>query len=184
MAEDDSVPAYALEPSTFRSMREAQELTNQLEENLTDRDMGTANMRPEVVEAFSEMVNNAAEHGMTDDGAHAHVRYMPHRKGHAFDIVVTDSGPGIRATLEQNPALDIGSDTEALALAIQELVSGTGNPARGIGLWITTTEMRKPGRKMQLHSGEALLTMYGQNEPKIGETEHRQGTLVRLTIPC
>ena len=33
---------------------------------------------------------------MTPEGAHAHVRYLPHRRGHAFDAVVEDSGPGIR----------------------------------------------------------------------------------------
>ena len=184
MAEDDSVPVYALEPSAFRSMQEAQEMTVQLEDNLTNWDLGAAHLRPEVVETFSKIVSNAAEHGMTDNGAHAHVRYMPHRRGQAFDIVVADSGPGIRATLKRNPALEPTSDTQALSLAIQELVSGTGNPARGTGLWITTAEMRKAGRRMQLHSGAALLVMYGQNEPETRESEYRQGTLVRLTIPC
>ena len=55
--------------------------------------MGAANVRPELVEMFSELVNNAAEHGMTEDGADAHVRYMPHRRNHAFDVVIADSGP-------------------------------------------------------------------------------------------
>ena len=84
---------YALEPTTFHSMREAQELADTLEQNLNDRSMGAANVRPELVEMFSELVNNAAEHGMTEDGADAHVRYMPHRRNHAFDVVIADSGP-------------------------------------------------------------------------------------------
>ena len=50
---------------------------------------------------FSELVNNAAEHGMSEQGAQAHVRYMPHRRGWAYDIVVVDSGQGIRANLAQ-----------------------------------------------------------------------------------
>lgn len=184
MENDDSTPVYALEPATFRSMAEAQDLTDRLEKNLTDRDMGAANVRPEVVETFSEMVNNAAEHGMTADGAQAHVRYIPHRRGHALEMVVADTGPGIRATLERNPSLQVQSDTHALELAVQELISGTANPVRGIGLWITATEMQKPGRKMQLHSAGALLTIYGQTPPTVRETAPRQGTLVRLTIPC
>ena len=175
---------YALEPTTFHSMREAQELADILEENLRDRGMGAANVRPELVEVFSELVNNAAEHGMTDDDAHAHVRYVPHRRGWAFDMVVADSGPGIRATLEENPEiLRPETDAGAIGLAVQELVSGTGDPTRGIGLWMTVTEMRKPGRKLWIHSGSGLLTMYGAAGPELRETEHRQGVMVRLTIP-
>ena len=48
---------YALEPTTFHSMREAQELADTLEQNLNDRSMGAANVRPELVEMFSELVN-------------------------------------------------------------------------------------------------------------------------------
>ena len=84
---------YILEPTTFHSMQEAQDLANTLEENLQNRRMGAASVSPEVVEVvevFSELVNNAAEPGMTPEGAHAHVRYMPHRKGQAFDVVVAD----------------------------------------------------------------------------------------------
>ena len=158
---------------------------NTLEENLGQRSMGAANVRPELVEVFSELVNNAAEHGMTDDDAHAHVRYVPHRRGRAFDMVIADSGPGIRATLEENPEMPRPeTDAGAIGLAVQELVSGTGDPTRGIGLWMTVTEMRKPGRKLWIHSGSGLLTMYGAAGPELRETEHRQGVMVRLTIPA
>ncbi len=176
---------YALDLTAFRSMREAQELAVNLEENLHKRNMGAANVRPELVEIFSEIVNNAAEHGMSEDGALAHVSFMPHRRGSAYDAVIVDSGSGIRATLMQNPNLPrVQTDAQAISLATQELVSGTGNPTRGIGLWMTVTEMRKPGRKLWLHSGSGLLTMYGEAEPEFRETEHRQGVMVRLTVPC
>ena len=176
---------YSLEPTTFHSMQEAQDLANTLEENLQNRRMGAASVSPEVVEIFSELVNNAAEHGMTPEGAHAHVRYMPHRKGHAFDVVVSDSGVGIRTALANNPSLkQPETDEEAIGFAVQELVSGTGSPTRGIGLWMTLTEMRKPGRKMWIQSGSGLLTMYGEAEPELRKVQHRQGTMVRLTIPA
>ena len=175
---------YALEPTTFRSMQEAQELTDVLEENLQERRLGGASVRPEVVEIFSKLVNNAAEHGMTQSGANAHVRYMPHRRGHAFDVVVADSGPGIRATLAGNRGLlQPDTDADAIGLAVQELVSGSGVPTRGIGLWMTVTEMKKPGRKLWIQSGSGLLTMYGAAEPELREIERRQGTMVRLAIP-
>ena len=100
-------------------MREAQELANTLEQNLTIRHPEAASISGVAVETFSELLNNAAEHGMNDAGAHCHVRVMPHRFGNCLDIVVADSGPGIRATLAQNPNLPpTQSDQEAITLAI------------------------------------------------------------------
>ena len=177
--------AYALKPTTFHSMQEAQDLTNTLEENLHNQDLGAANVRPELVEISYELVNNAAEHGASPAGADIHVRYMPHRRANAFDIVVADQGPGIRATLSANLNLTKPkTDAEAIGLAIQELVSGTGASTRGIGLWMTITEMRKPGRKLWIHSGSGLLTMYGDAPPDLRKTVYHQGTMVRLTIPA
>ena len=49
---------------------------------------------------------------------------------------------------------------------------------------MTVTEMRKPGRKLWIHSGSGLLTMYGAAGPELRDTEHRQGAMVRLTIPA
>ena len=182
MAIDET--AYALEPAAFHSMQQAQELTNALEQNLHDLNMGAANLRPELVETFSELVNNAAEHGASPDGADVHVRFMPHRKGNAFDVVIADQGPGIRTTLAANPALPhLETDAEAIGLAVQELVSGTGVPTRGIGLWMTVTEMSKPGRQLRIQSGSGLLTMYGAAPPELRKTVYHQGTMVRLTIP-
>ena len=48
---------------------------------------------------------------------------------------------------------------------------------------MTPTEMRKPGRKLWVQSGSGLLTMYGDAEPDLRKVQHRQGTMVRLTIP-
>ena len=178
---------YILVPTAFGAMTEAQALTDTLEDNLADLNRGAANVRPELVEIFSELVNNAAEHGVTEGSASAiaHVRFMPHRRGSAFDVVVVDEGPGIRETLARNPGLIVpDTDADAILLATQELVSGTGDPTRGIGLWMTVTEMRKPGRKLLIHSCAGLFTMYGVNESEIREIGHRQGVVVRLTIPA
>ena len=180
----DQDTTYLLQPSIFHSMREAQELANTLEQNLAVRHPEAASISGAAFETFSKLLNNAAEHGMHDSGAHCHVRMMPHRLGNCLDMVVADSGPGIGATLAQNPNLPATeSDQEAIALAIQELTSGTSVPTRGIGLWITVAEMRRPGRKLQIHSGTGLLTSYGTAEPEIAETSFRQGTMVRVSIP-
>ena len=137
------------------------------------------------MEIFSELVNNAAEHGVSATAAQGHVRFMPHRRSHTFDAVIVDSGAGIRDILARNPDLHVPeNDAEAIRLVTRELVSGTGDPTRRLGLRMTMTEMGKPGRKLWLHSGAGLLTMYGDAEPEFREIEHRQGVMVLLTLPC
>ena len=180
---------YVLDPASFHSMRQAQELIDVLEGNLISPRLGNSSVTPELVETFSERVNNATEHGMTrgseDEGGHGHVRHLPHRRGWGFDVVVSDSGPGIRATLANNSNLhQPETDAEAIGLTVQELVSGTATTTRGIGLWMTVAEMRKPDRKLWVQSGSGLLTMYGTAEPQLRETEYRQGVMVRLAIPA
>ena len=105
------------------------------------------------------VVNNAAGHviGPGDEPARAHVRFMPHRRGRAFDVVVADDGPGTRETLTRNPKLEVpGADGEAILLATQDLVSGTGDPTRGIGLWTTVTETRRQGPSSNLERNLSL----------------------------
>ena len=119
----DETFAYALEPTAFHSMREALELANGREENLQDRRLGASNLHAELVEIFSELVNNAAEHGMSEAGAHAHVRFMPHRSGSAHDVVIADEGPGIRARLSRGLvasqlATDLETDSAAIGVAV------------------------------------------------------------------
>ena len=166
---------YVLQPTNFRTMGEAQEVTNALEENLATGDLGATNVRPELVEICSELVNNAAKHGRTEDGAQVHVRFLPHRRVSAFDVVIADSGAGIRAALGDNPTVSRPeTDAEAISLALQELVSGTGDPTRGLlKLWMTVIEMCRPGRKLLLHSGAGLLTMYGDVELEFPDIESR-----------
>ena len=178
-------PSYPLPPATFHSMREAQDLAYRLENSLAGNHVSSASIHVQLVELFSELVNNAAEHGMSAGGASAHVRHVPHRSGHAFDLVVVDTGPGILTTLGSNPSLGrVQSESQAVGLAIQALVSGTGAPGRGMGLWMTMNEMRRPGRMLQLQSGDGLLTCYGAGDPELRGTAHRQGVMARLVIPC
>ena len=180
----DQETSYLIPPPTFHSMREAHELANTSARKLAAQHPDAASISGVAIETFSELLNNAAEHGMTDDGTHRHVRLMPDRMGRCLDIVVADSGPGIRARMTRNPNLPTTeSDAEAIALAVQGLNTGTGTLARGMRLKTTAAEMRRPGCKLQIHSGNGLLTMYGTAESEITETTFRQGTLVRATIP-
>ena len=180
---------YALEPTAFHSMEEAQQLTDTLEEIIHDQRMGAANVRPELVEIFSEIVNNGAEHGMSEARAHTLTSASCHnRKSVAFDAVIVDSGPGIRPALwpcnhTANPA---GNRTRRLsALAVQEFVSAHRRCSTwGNGLWKVATEMGKSGRKLLIHLSSGLLIKYGTAEPEVRDIEDRRATLVRMTIPA
>ena len=69
-------------------------------------------------------------------------------------------------------------------MAVQELVSGTGVPTGGNGLWKVATEMGKSGRKLLIHSSSGLLIMYGSAEPELRDIGNRRATLVKMTIPA
>ena len=138
-------------------MREAQELTDTIEENLAVRSLGTTSVRAELVKVFSELVNNSAEHGMPQGG----------QPGHAFEAVTVDSGAGIRTALARNPAIPQPEpDAHAIGLAFRSW--SPGRATRGIGLWMTVTEMRKPGRKLWLHSGSGSPYMVRRPSPRSG----------------
>ena len=147
---------YILEPTAFHSMTEAQVLTDQLEQNLSELSNVTANIKPQVVEMFSEMVNNAAEHGMSNTGAHCHVRLMPHRKGLALDSVITDRGPGIRA----DRANGVGGDGHNQGAEPHPAAVEREEPRPAGGIRRTGPQARRPGthlRHRQSHQGHRSL---------------------------
>jgi hypothetical protein len=153
-------------------MREAQELTDTLEENLAVRSLGTTSVRAELVKVFSELVNNSAEHGMPQGG----------QPGHAFEAVTVDSGAGIRTALARNPAIPQPEpDAHAIGLAVQELVSGTGDP--GHRALDDRDGDAEAGPEAVAALGLGVAVHGEETEPEIRETEHRQGKGVRLTVP-
>ena len=87
------------------SIQEAQVLASTFEQNLAARHPEAASIGGAAAEALFELLNNAPEHGMSADAGHCHVQMMPHSTGQCLDIVVVDSGPGIRAAMAQNPDL-------------------------------------------------------------------------------
>ena len=98
--------------------------------------------------------------------------------------MVVNSGPGIRPNIAQNPGLPTAeSDIDAIALAVQGPASETATPTRGNQLSNKVAEMRRPGRKLIIHSSTPLLVMYGAAASEITELEFRRGTVVRATIP-
>ena len=139
-------PTHLLIPNTtFTTMGEAHQLTNQLEHALAHHNT-PANTHSKLTELFSEMVNNAAEHSLAQ--AYAFVRYIPSTK--QFHAIISDRGIGIKQSL--NNSHPTNSHTEALQLATQEGITSSGNPHRGIGLFSLFSELTRPMHKLTLTS--------------------------------
>jgi hypothetical protein len=92
---------------------------------------------------------------------------------------------GVRVALTHNPHLRgrVYYDWDAIELALQERVSGTGIPTRGIGLYAISQEMRKPGHQLLIHSGIGLVRQTEELEADARRTTLFPGTLVYAAIP-
>ena len=76
----------------------------------------------------------------------------------------------------------VAYDWDAIELALEEGISGTGSKTRGIGLFGVAEDMRKPGRQLIIHSGIGMLqiTEEAQGEPQ--RTTLFPGTLISASI--
>lgn len=75
-------------------------------------------------------------------------------------------------------------DWDAIELAMQERISGTGIPTRGIGLYAISDDMRKPGHHLLIHSGIGLVSQSEELEADARRTTLFPGTLAYATIPA
>ncbi len=149
----------ALMPVTrIMSQRDADELDDDFERVFAERFVGPYGplMQP-FHQAFSELADNATTHGRSDIGTLvAAQRYQ----GNRCVLVLGDGGIGIPAHLRQQH--EVATDPEALKLAIQEGVSGTGEQHRGIGyhhIAHTIEQVEVPRAEVRIWSGEARLMM-------------------------
>lgn len=169
----------AVKLQRFDTEADVDRMANEALENLSRYGLGAPNVRPLVVEAFAELANNAVQHSQSPIGAFGMVQYYEPQLNPRFICAVADGGIGIRRSLEQNPSLRGRAyyDWTAIELALQERVSGTGDPTRGIGLSWIAEGMRQPGRHLLVHSGLGIVS---QTEEL--EREARRGTLFPGTL--
>ena len=143
----------------FSSESEAEEMINLIIESLDESGLGSANIHPEVAETFGELANNAAYHSESEIGAFGMAQFYQRGRQSRFVCAVADGGIGIRESLTKNPIYKdtVHYDWTAIEYATQELVSGSGDAHRGIGLYEISNGMRYPGRELFIHSGIGLL---------------------------
>jgi hypothetical protein len=170
----------------FRTEQDVDDIANDALEHLNSQDLGAPNLRAAVAETFAELGANAVQHSESAIFAYGMIQYYEWESGARFVCTVADGGIGIRRSLERNPALRdrVYYDWDAIELALQERISGTGIPTRGIGLYAISEDMRKPGHHLLIHSGIGLVSQSEDLEANARRTTLFPGTLAYATIPA
>lgn len=178
-------PQIIIPLTHFQTGTEVDALANSALDRLSASRLGSPNVHPLVSEVFAELALNAVQHAESPIGAYGFIQFYESDKGRRFVCGVGDGGIGIRRSLERNPTLlyRVHYDWAAIELAVRERISGTGDPTRGIGLYGISEDMRKPGRRLIIHSGIGSLQISEEVESEARRTTLFPGTLAYASIP-
>lgn len=184
------------------------ELEVELPENFTRREakgfhpvthVADEDESPAATRALAEAVQEYADLDETSLGAlksclneivenvfyHAHspvdalVCAQAYKKKKRVELVIADTGRGIREALTQIPEYrdQVRDDCSAIRLALEKNVTATGDTRRGIGLWVASQVIRHNEGELLIlsHDGGLLIDGAGEHE----QTEYFwPGTLV------
>ena len=118
------------------------------EAKLDERARGT------LVSCVSEVVENVFYHaGSPIDALVCAQANSQHRRA---ELVIADTGRGIKEALTGVEAYrgQIDNDCAAIRLALEKNVTNTGDPHRGIGLWVVSEVIRSNGGELLILSKE------------------------------
>jgi signal transduction histidine kinase len=145
--------------------------------------------RVAICSVLSEVCSNAAEHGSSSFGAYAavqayhHIVSGPRRRGEEVLVAIADGGVGVRETLSRNPKYaGYTTDNDALRLALEMGVSGTGEIGRGGGLALVAQIAARSGGSLSLRSGTGRVTVY-EDRKNSRNVPQFPGTFVRVSLP-
>lgn len=145
---------------------------------------------------LSELLYNVLEHGRTDFTwrnrrypTPSIMQFTWYEKANEISFIVADIGPGVKEHLSQaQPGL--GTDEEALRLAVQPEVSGTfgkqdpytSRNNAGMGLYLSSNIVRKLRADMHLCSGAGVLHVSPIDTTSKTIDARWPGTFVLVTI--
>lgn len=163
----------------------AQALSSLLWEQLADR------VSPQVLNAITEgvweMVANALEHSGTDALIMGQVYKAPRGKPPDHDdrvqLVVGDTGRGIRGSFLDTGVHAPATDIQAIALALEYLVTSVADdPGRGQGLFTTMEQIVQTQGRMVVRSGtgRVSITAAGRDSESV---PFLPGVIVALSLP-
>jgi hypothetical protein len=138
-------------------------------------------------EGVLEMVSNAREHSGTDALIMGQV-YWAARGGTTPDhddrvqVVIGDTGRGIRQSFLDSGTHSPDSDLDAIHLALEYLVSSVADPGRGQGLYTTMELVTETQGRMLVRSGDARvsITSEGRQDDAV---PYLPGVIVALSLP-
>ncbi len=182
---DNIATSEMILPITRFDSSSAEDLTDRLHISLSTHRRGSANLYADIVETFSELANNASEHSESEIGSFGFVQFFSTGQERRFLIAVADGGLGIRSSLERNPRHqgNYGFEWAAIRKATEELVSGTLNANRGIGLFSAFDESQRPGRELTIHSGRGIVQLSSDSQARMVRANLFPGTLVFVSMP-
>ncbi len=162
----------------------AQALSNLLYEQLADH------VAPQVLAAIAEgvweMVANALEHSGADALIMGQVYTTPRGQPPDHDdrvqVVIGDTGKGIRASFLETGLHAPATDLAAIELALEYLVSSVDDRGRGQGLSTTREQVIETQGRMVVRSGTAKVTLDAGHQIH-DVVPYLPGVIVALSLP-
>jgi len=165
---------YLVECSTFGNADDFEDLVTMLDERLA------ANGWPhtvilDVTEWLQEAADNLETHAQTDRGFFAAQRFPTLG---ALQFTVGDAGVGIPANITA------ANDCASIAHAMQEGVTSTDDPHRGLGFVHMQNYARNVGGWLRVRSGAGHVYVDpGKHILRSSVVERQQGTIVTAQVP-
>ena len=172
----------------FGSVADVERIADDLELAVGQRPAGT---HEEMCGVFYELALNAVEHSRSAMGRYVVLeRGTDTRSGVAHVLGVADLGIGIPASLRRNPHFShVQNDADAIALATELHITGTGEAHRGIGLDHVINVVKDWRGDCSIISGGGYLNIQNGGDlvkGNLNSTNHISGTVavVTLTAPA
>ena len=168
----------------FASVDDVERIANDLELAAAG---GPVSAHPEMYGIFYELGLNAVQHSQSVVGCYVVSQLGSTATGEvAHTIGVADCGIGIPASLRRNPDFaHIIADVDAIELATELHITGTGDAHRGIGLDHVKEAVRISGGNWIVVSGRGFLdSAADQKVPKgtLAGGDQLHGTIVVVTL--
>lgn len=181
---DSVAVAQILPPERFHSVDDVERIANDLE---LAAGRGPGGTHDEMYGIFYELALNAVQHSQSAAGCYAILEHSTDADGGVTHVLgVADCGIGILASLQQNPAFaDVQNDADAIALATELHITGTGDQHRGLGLDYVINVVKDWGGDFCILSGEGYLNVKDGTETTGGNLNSRErisGTVVVVTL--
>ena len=170
----------------FSTAMEVEKIAQLMEHTFRTELLGFSTLLQPCHVIFSELADNVLHHAGSDGGFVLAQQYN-YREGPILEIAVGDCGIGILASLSGKQSLtkQIGSDKDAIELALEDGISCIADTHRGYGLGYVREELaRVDDRILTMRSGNGYIIKRGSGYKFAEVCKHLPGTIAHAVIPC